>query len=244
MKNSIFKILGYTFLVCLIVNFILKAGTQPWVPIVTTICTIICIIVALIYVWILVYCVIENKKIDKCLDSDNYEALIAYASKKEKRPFFLLSERKHYYSYLIMLARLGLNDLDGIKESFDTFEKYEDFPISLYWRASYEISINKLDNIEEYYNKFINSRDIRKKAYQLKNIVYLFEAYKHYANNDLDKVSDTISQIDEERISIPCSKKSISILKEAIANYQVKEEVNEPKEIKEIENNEEIIDIE
>ena len=70
------------------------------------------------------------------------------------------------------------------------------------------------------------------------------EAYKHYANNDLDKVSDTISQIDEERISIPCSKKSISILKEAIANYQVKEEVNEPEEIKEIENNEEIIDIE
>ena len=50
--------------------------------------------------------------------------------------------------------------------------------------------------------------------------------------------------IDEERISIPCSKKSISILKEALANYQVKEEVNELEEIKEIENNEEIIDIE
>ena len=49
----------------------------------------------------------------------------------------------------------------------------------------------------------------RKKAYELRNIVYLFEAYKHYANNDLDKVSDSINQIDVDRISIPCSKKSI-----------------------------------
>ena len=95
--------------------------------------------------------------------------------------------------------------------------------------------------IREYYNKFINSRDIRKKAYELRNIVYLFEAYKHYANNDLDKVSDSINQIDVDRISIPCSKKSISILKEAIANNK-KETVEE--EIKEIENNEEIIDVE
>ena len=157
--------------------------------------------------------------IDKYLNSDDYEGLITYASKKEKRPFFLLTERKHYYSYLIMLARLGLNDIDGIEQSFETFEKYEDFPISLYWKASYEISIGKLDGIEEYYNKFINSGDIRKK----------------------DKVNDSINQIDVDRISIPCSKKSISILKEAIANNK-KESVEE--EIKEIENNEEIIDVE
>ena len=242
MKNSIFKILGYTFFACLIVNIMLKmSGTQPWIPIVTSICTAICVLVGLIYVWILVYCVRENKMIDKYLNSDDYDGLIAYASKKEKRPFFLLAERKHYYSYLIMLARLGLNDIDGIEQSFSTFEKYEDFPISLYWKASYEISINKLDNIEEYYNKFINSGDIRKKAYELRNIVYLFEAYKHYANNDLDKVSDSINQIDIDRISIPCSKKSISILKEAIANNK-KETVEE--EIKEIETNEEIIDVE
>jgi hypothetical protein len=217
------------------------SGTQSWIPIVTTICTSICVLVGLIYVWILVYCVRENKMIDKYLNSDDYEGLITYASKKEKRPFFLLAERKHYYSYLIMLARLGLNDIDGIEQSFETFEKYEDFPISLYWKASYEISINKLDNIEEYYNKFINSGDIRKKAYELRNIVYLFEAYKHYANNDLDKVNESINQIDVDRISIPCSKKSISILKEAIANNK-KETVEE--EVKEIENNEENIDIE
>ena len=115
------------------------------------------------------------------------------------------------------------NELDGLKESFD--DDLEE----------------KLDNIEEYYNKFINSGDIRKKAYELRNIVYLFEAYKHYANNDLDKVSDSINQVDVDRISIPCSKKSISILKEAIANNK-KETVEE--EIKEIENNEEIIDVE
>ena len=239
MNNSIFKLLGYTFFGCIVLNFILKSqGTQEWVSIVTTITTCICVAIALVYVWILLYCVKENKMIDNYLNNDEYEKLIAYASKKEQRPFFLLSERKGYYKYLILLSNLGLNDIDGIEKSFETFERYDSFPISLYWKASYEISKGQLENVEDYYNRFINSPDIRKKAYQLRNIVYLFEAFKHYSKNDLDKVEESVSQINTDSISIPCSIKSINILKETLEKYKAQNEVQS------IESSEEIVDIE
>ena len=88
MGNKFSKYLGYTFLACIVLYFVLNSAdvtVNPWVPTVKLVCFIIGILCALIYASIMIYCIIDNKKISKLLDNDKYDELLAYANKKASK---------------------------------------------------------------------------------------------------------------------------------------------------------------
>ena len=68
MGNKFSKYLGYTFLACIVLYFVLNSAdvtVNPWVPTVKLVCFIVGILCALIYASIMIYCIIDNKKIQE-----------------------------------------------------------------------------------------------------------------------------------------------------------------------------------
>lgn len=214
MKNPVLKFLAYTFFTCLIVAFIMRSnGTQEWAAIINYVCTSICFIIGFIYLFILIYCVIENKKIDKYLKTNNYDQLISYCQKRISKKGFILNDRKSYYKYLTLLSYLSLNEKDNIEKYFEEFTEMDLFPITYYWKASYLMSIEKYDEIETLYNKFVSSNDMRRKAFQLQHIFGLFNAFKLYSLNQIIEAKEALDNVDTSRISMPSSLKAIDIIK-------------------------------
>ena len=67
MGGKFTKYLAYVFFTGLILFFVLNgaAESQTWVPVVRKIALYTCIACGAVYALIIIYCMIENKKIDK-----------------------------------------------------------------------------------------------------------------------------------------------------------------------------------
>ena len=112
MTGKFTKYLAYVFFIGIILIFVLNGAdaSQTWVPIVRTVAFVLAITCGIIYVAIIVYCIIENKKIDKLIDTDKYEELIAYSNKKLSKKALILENRKAYYHYLLLLSYLAIDE--------------------------------------------------------------------------------------------------------------------------------------
>ena len=227
MKNPFLKFLTYIFVICLILAFIIGTnGTQPWTQIVNKICVGICFFIGFIYLLILIYCVIENKIIDKCLKTNNYDQLLKYCKKKIEKKSFILNDRKSYYKYLTLLSYFSLNEKDNIENCFKEFDEMDSFPITYYWKASYLISINQYDEVEALYNKFVSSNDMRRKAYQLQHIFNLFNSFRLFALGQIKEAKEALENVDTSKISMPSSLKAIDMIKNAVINEEIVEVID------------------
>ena len=226
MKNKILSLLSYAFFASLIIFFILNSSAtpQPWVGTVKLVCIGVCLFVGLVYLGVFIYCAIDNKKIDKMLDKDDYDNLIAYANKQLSSKVQIFPERKTYYQYLLVLCYMAKQDDENIEIAFSNFTGNDMFPISYYWKACQEFAQGKTENIEAYYNSFINNNSIRQKAFKLINIIHLFEAVHLYTIGNIKEAKEKLETLDTSGISMPYTLQTIDIIKNAIVE-EVQEDV-------------------
>ena len=227
MKNKVLNILSYAFFASLIIFFILNSSSspQPWVKPVKLVCIGICIFVALVYLGVFVYCAIDNKKIDKMLDKDDYDNLIDYANNKLKSKIQIFPERKTYYQYILVLSYMAKQDDENIEIAFSNFTGNDMFPISYYWKACQEFAQGRTENIESYYSSFINNASIRQKAFKLINIIHLFEAVHLYTIGNIKEAKDKIENLNTSDISMPYTLQTIEIIKNTIVKEEILEDV-------------------
>ena len=227
MKNKVLNILSYAFFASLIIFFILNSSSspQPWVKPVKLFCIGICIFVALVYLGVFVYCAIDNKKIDKMLDKDDYDNLIDYANNKLKSKIQIFPERKTYYQYILVLSYMAKQDDENIEIAFSNFTGNDMFPISYYWKACQEFAQGRTENIESYYSSFINNASIRQKAFKLINIIHLFETVHLYTIGNIKEAKEKIENLNTSDISMPYTLQTIEIIKNTIVKEEIQEDV-------------------
>lgn len=227
------KYLAYVFFICLILFFILNGAdkSQTWVPIVRNIALYLAIGCGLIYVAIIVYCIIENKKIDNLLNNDKYDELITYATKKANKKGFILENRNQYYNYLLLLSYLAKDDEENSNIYFEKLKGQEFmFPMVSYWKVSYKFSIGEYEEIEDCYNTFRNSKEVAKAPYKYSNLTDLLYSFVLYSKGNIKEAKERLSKLDTTRISMPATIKSIKIIQEAEVVEEVVEETPENQE--------------
>ena len=227
MKNNLLKYLAYGFFASVIVYFLLgtSKNAQEWVDIVKLVCIGVCVFVALVYLGVFIYCAIDNKKIDKMLDKDDYDNLIIYSNNKLNVKFNLFPERKSYYQYLLVLCYMAKQDDENIEISYSNFTGNDVFPISYYWKACQEFAQGRRENIGFYYNSFINNNSIRQKAFKLINIIHLFEAVHLYTNGNIKEAKEKIANLNTSDISMPYTLKTIDIINNTVIEEEIPNDV-------------------
>ena len=218
MNSKGLKVLAYIFFTAAIIWFVLifNKVNDLWANIVKSICLGILLLIVLIFILLLIFCIHDNKKIDKMLDVNDYDCLIEYCKKMKNKKWFLLYDRKFYYEYLILLGYVGKDDDKNIVESYKNFTKMDYFPMTYYWKACYDFSKGNLENIDNYYQNFIQHPDVYKKANHFKNIILIFESLDLYVKQDYQKAKETLKKVDITQINMPSTLKSISMINEEI----------------------------
>lgn len=233
MTGKATKILSYTFFISLIVLFVLNSqtSTQEWVGVAKSICAILSISTGLVYLVILLYCVIDNKRIDSYLNNDNYKGLIKYCYKKSLKKYIFIPNRVTYYKYLLLLSYLGLDNKEKINEYFPLLKGHEiSFPMVSYWRACYNFSNGNLENIKEDIVIFTSSNDVVKKPYKFKALLSILSVLDLFVDGKFKEAKSKLESIDTSTIVMPATLKSIDIIK----NFEIPEISNEIKAIENI----------
>ena len=219
MTGKFTKYLAYVFFIGLLLIFILNGAdeSQTWVPIVRLIAFILAITCGLIYVAIIVYCIIENRMIDKLTNKDDYDKIIEYSNKKLSKKAIVLENRKTYYQYLLLLSYLAKDENEYVDDYFKALEGQEFiYPIISYWKVCYRFSVGNYENIEEAQNAFKNSRDVTRAPYKYSNLLELLNALVLYSKGNIKEAKDIIETLDTHNISMPCTIRSINIIKDSL----------------------------
>lgn len=214
MKNKVLNIFAYAFFAALIVFFLLNSSSNPqvWVKDVKLVCIIVCVFVGLVYLAVFIYCAIDNKKVDKMLNEDDYDNIIAYTKEQLNKKIQLFPERKTYYQYLQVLSYMAKQDDENIELSYSQFDGHSVFPISYYWKACQEFAKGNKDNIEHYYQEFINNPSIRQKAFKLQSIIIIFEAVYLFTLGNIKQAQEKLETANTNDISMPYTLKTIEII--------------------------------
>ena len=230
MNGRFTKILTYVFFACLILLFVLNnaAESQTWVPIVRSIALYLSIACAIIYIAIMVYCIIENKKIDKLIYNDKYDELIAYAKKKANKKALILDNRKAYYNYLLLLSYLAKDEENVVIETFSSLEGHENmFPVVSYWKVCFNFSKGNYESLEEDYTKFKNSKEVARAPYKYGNLLDLLNSFILYSKGNIKEAKEIINKLDTHNISMPCTIRGINLIKDAEVLENIEEQVEE-----------------
>lgn len=218
MQSKGLKIVGYTFFISVIVLFVLKTqgSNQNWLKVVTYICLALMAICILIILGLFIFCMKDNKIVDKLLKTDDYDGLIAYCSKKANQKLLFLSDRKFYYNYLLLLAYIGKDDEAKFIEYFNMFDDVVAtmFPLVFYWKASYEFSIHKYDNIKTYANNFKENLKVKKSISKYQSLFDILDCYNLYIDGKIDEAKELLNKIDMSSISMNITKRSLAYIKE------------------------------
>lgn len=221
MEDKSTKILSYTFIISLILLFVLNSQdtTQQWAVIVKNVSLIVALITGFIYLLILLYCLFDNKKIDSLLNVDDYEGLIKYCDKKSKKKLLFIPNRVNYYKYLILLSHLGLDNKEKIDEYFELLKGQEfSFPMIAYWRSCYNFSNGNYETIKEDIVLFTNSNDVRKKPRKYKDLISVLSVLNLYVDGKVKESQDTLATIDTSTIVMPATKRCIEIINNTPVN--------------------------
>ena len=230
MTGKFTKYLAYVFFIGIILIFVLNGAdeSQTWVPIVRTIAFALAITCGLIYVAIMIYCIIENKKIDKLIDNDKYDELIAYAKKKANKKALILDNRKAYYNYLLLLSYLAKDEEDVVVETFNALEGQEFmFPVISYWKVCFNFSKGNYESLEEDYTKFKNSKEVARAPYKYGNLLDLLNSFILYSKGNIKEAKEIINKLDTHNISMPCTIRGINLIKETEAIEQIENQAEE-----------------
>lgn len=218
MRSKLLKSLVYIFFGCIILFFVLTISPAdlPWVDIAKYICIGVAALVVLFYVYLFIYCAIDNKNVEKLSDQDRYKELVSYINKRIKQKLYVAPERINFYNYYLLLSYLHLQNDEMIDIYFNKSIDEETFPVIIYWKASYELSKGKKENIFQYYESFKSSSIINKNLSRYQNILNTFESMVLYADNKIDEAKVTLKKVDESKISIPSTIKVINTIKESV----------------------------
>lgn len=218
MKSKLLKLLVYTFFICIIVFFVLSINpsTLTWVFVAKYLCLGIAGLILLFYIYLFIYCAIDNKKVERFSDNNDYENLIIYINKRLKQKLYLVPERKHFYNYYLLLSYLHLQNDEMIEKYFEKNIDLDVFPIILYWKSSYELSKGNTSNILQYYEDFKISSIINKNINRYKNIINTFECMALYVNQNYEQLKEQIKIVDETKITIPSTIKVLNMINESV----------------------------
>ena len=230
MGGKFTKYLAYVFFIGLILFFVLNSAveTQKWVPIVRLIALYTSIACGLIYVLIITYCIFENRKIDKMLNTDDYDNLIEYANKKVNKKALILENRTNYYNYLLLLCYLAKDEKEKIDEYFSKTEGQDFmFPMISYWKVCYNFANGSYDNLKENFDKFRYSKDVSRAPYKYSNLVDLLNSFVLYSEGKVKEAKEIINTFDTKNISMPATLKAINIIKETVVEEDNNENIIE-----------------
>lgn len=234
MGNKFGKILGYTFIISLVLFFVFNGAdttVNPWAVYAKLVCLILGITTALIYIGILIYCTIDNKKIQKMLDADEFDALIAYSEKKASKKSFLIPNRQSYYEYLQLLSYLAKDELTKANEFFAIVEKdMFMYPMTYYWKAILDFTNNDTSKLEENYNNFKGSPDIIKGRGRYDHLTSLLYSLVLFNKGEIIKAKEELEKQDTSNISMPITLRAIKMIKEAKVEEEIKVIEEEAKE--------------
>ncbi len=218
MQSKGLKVVGYTFFISIIVLFVLRSqgGEQNWLKIVTYICLGLMALCLLIILGLFIFCMIDNKNVDKLLKTDNYDGLISYCNKKANKKWIFLSDRKSYYEYLLLLAYIGKDDENKFVEYFNKFDDVlaSMFPLIFYWKASYEFSINKYDNIKNYSQSFKDNLRVKKSITKYQSLFEILDCYNLYIDGKVTEAKELLNKIDMSSISMAITKRALAYIKD------------------------------
>ncbi len=218
MQSKGLKIVGYTFFISIIVLFVLRSqgGEQNWLKIVTYVCLGLMALCMLIILGLFIFCMIDNKNVDKLLKTDDYDGLISYCSKKANKKWIFLSDRRSYYEYLLLLAYIGKDDENKFVEYFNKFDDVlaSMFPLIFYWKASYEFSINKYDNIKAYSQSFKDNLKVKKSITKYQSLFEILDCYNLYIDGNVTEAKELLNKIDMSSISMAITKRALAYIKE------------------------------
>ena len=218
MQSKGLKIVGYTFFISIIVLFVLRSqgGEQNWLKIVTYVCLGLMALCMLIILGLFIFCMIDNKNVDKLLKTDDYDGLISYCSKKANKKWIFLSDRRSYYEYLLLLAYIGKDDENKFVEYFNKFDDAlaSMFPLVFYWKASYEFSINKYDNIKAYSQSFKDNLKVKKSITKYQSLFEILDCYNLYIDGNVTEAKEILNKIDMSSISMAITKRALAYIKE------------------------------
>ena len=216
MKNRPLKILALIFIVDIIMIFIIsKLNIDALTQKILILCgAAIILVIFIITLTITFICIRENKIIDSLLDNEQYDQLLEKIKNLKTKKRLFLKERKYYYEYLEMLCYVRKDKHEIMEQYFANFTKYDYYPIANYWKACYEFSLGKYENIEKYYNYFQAIDYVRKKANTtFFNIINLFYSMVLFVNGNYNKAKENLKKVDENQIKMPCAVKSLEIIK-------------------------------
>lgn len=217
MQSKGLKIVGYTFFISIIVLFVLRSQgkEQNWLKIVTYVCLGLMALCMLIILGLFIFCMIDNKNVDKLLKTDDYNGLISYCTKKANKKWIFLSDRRSYYEYLLLLAYIGKDDENKFVEYFNKFDDVlaSLFPLIFYWKASYEFSINKYDNIKAYSQNFKDNLRVKKSITKYQSLFEILDCYNSYIDGKIAEAKDLLNKIDMSSISMPITKRALTYIK-------------------------------
>lgn len=205
----------YTFIIS-IVGIILMSSifkNKIWAKPLLIVFITIAGLIAIMYMIILLYVNIDNKKIEKLLNTDDYHKLIKYCS-KHKFINSLMEERKTYYDYLLLLSYFALNDVGKINEYNEKFvDKVDLYPMILYWNAGFEFCMEKYDKIKEYADKFINSFEVSVNKEKYDNLISILQIYILFIDDNIKEAKEKLNEINMENITMPSTLKALDIIK-------------------------------
>ena len=218
MNSRLLKVFTYIFSISLIVFIVLTMNKSdlPAVFVIKGICLGLCGIVCLFYLYLFIYCLIDNKNIDKLADTDKYEELIVYINKRIKQKLYIVPERVSFYNYYLLLSYLMLENDEKAEEIFEKEKRIDSFPVISYWRASYELSKGITDNVASYYEMFKNSQLIYKYQDRYQNVLNSFECLYLYSQGKIEEANKALENVNERRIHLPATKKVLNIIKESV----------------------------
>ena len=223
MNGKFSKYLTYVFIGCLVLIFVLNKAdeSQTWAPIVKAICFYVAIACGLVYLSVIVLSIIENKKIDKMLNADDFDSIIVFANNKLNKSHSFFANRSHYYEYLLLLSYLGKDDIENANIYFDKLKGQEImFPMISYWRVCHKFSINEYDNLEEDYNIFKNSREVARASHKYSNLLELLNAFILYSKGNIKESKNIISTLNTDNVSMPATLRSIKIVNDTVINEE------------------------
>ena len=216
--NKFTKYLGYFIILCIVLLVVFNSvdNTQAWVPIAKNICWVGILLSASIYIIIMIYCIIDNKKIDKYLVADDYDNLIAYANKKASKNSIILPERKNYYHYLLALCYFAKDDHEQIAKYLELLsDNFDTYPMLYYWKACYDFANNENENLVSYFNSFANSPLINKRRFRYQHLIDLLYVFVVFAEGKVSEAKERLEKADTERVTMPATKRAIDIVNNA-----------------------------
>ena len=219
MNNSkLLKTFSYIFSIGVIVFIVLTMSKTdlPGIGIVKMVCLGVCGVICLFFLYLFVYCLVDNKNIDRLADTDQYEQLINYINKRVKQKLYLVPERMSFYNYYLLLSYLMLENDEKAEELFEKEKRVDSFPVILYWKASYELSKGIKENVANYYELFKLSHIISKYQTQYINVANSFECLYLYSQGKIEEAYKALKNVNERRIHLPATKKVLNIIKESV----------------------------